>query len=461
MPIVALLSGFVFALAWYQIEMRVGLIAMSGTPIRDTGVAAIVSSSASLRARLAAVASLPSLGLLTVAAIASGYAEVEYLQCANPAQWHRLPGGFDLIGISSFSAQIDEAYELASRYKESGVPVVIGGTHASVLPDDVCARGFVAAIGEAELVWDDIMIDAQAGTLKSRYGELGSLCDITKSPVPAFHLLAADKFRRVPIQTSRGCPHRCEFCAASVMISPRYRQKNIPQVLAEIDRVLSLWKRPFIEFVDDNALVDRAYWKALLSEIAKRKIRWFAECDVSVGSDLELLDLMRASGCREVLIGLESSEAEDMRGVELNNDWKRRSQSLYRQNIANIQSRGIRVIGCFMLGLDGQTKSACGAIYDFIDESGLFDVQITLQTAFPGTPLYTRLAQNGRLRSPQGYKDCTLFDLNIVPQNMSEAEIVDAFRRLMQKVHANEEVARRRKTFNANLKRVSSGGWSS
>lgn len=437
--------------------MKIGLIAMSGTRIRDPLLLDMLKDAAGPLARLAAVASLPSLGLLTVAAVIGDNAEVQYLQCANVADWTPPPDKFDLVAISTFSAQINEAYELAEKYKQSGTPVVIGGTHASVMPEEVIERGYIACIGEAELVWDDIIRDAKANCLKSKYGELGKVCDITQSPIPAFHLLAPDKYNRIPIQASRGCPHRCEFCAASILISPRYRQKTVAQVMREIDAALKIWKRPFIEFVDDNALVDRNYWKSLLPELRTRKVRWFAECDISIGDDDELLRLMHDSGCREVLIGLESPTQSALDGVELNNNWKSRTQSTYKRSLNNIQSHGIRVIGCFIFGLDRQTAETASAIYEFLRETELFDVQLTLQTAFPGTPLYARLKENGRLKAADDYQNCTLFDLNIVPENTNEAELVDSYRALLKKLHANGEHAWRKQQFIQRIKATTSG----
>ena len=100
------------------------------------------------------------------------------------------------------------------------------------------------------------------------------------------------------MQASRGCPLRCDFCAASILIAPAYRQKPVEKVLAEVDRICALWRRPFIEFADDNAFVNRRYWKRLLPELGRRRVRWFAETDLSLYEDDELLGLMRQSGWR-------------------------------------------------------------------------------------------------------------------------------------------------------------------
>ncbi len=433
---------------------------MSGTFIRDPELLNALPEHLGPLSRLKAVASLPSLALLTVAAVIKETASkegfdcrLEYLQCPDISCWDESNYGFDLVAISSYTAQIHQAYELAARFRASGALVVLGGTHVSMLPDETISRGFTAAIGEAELVWPAILKDAYDGQLKASYGSLGEVCEITKSPLPAYELLNPASFNRIPVQTSRGCPHRCEFCAASVLYSPKHRQKTVAQVVDELDAVLRIWPRPFIEFVDDNALVDRKYWKSLLKELNNKRLRWFAECDISVGQDDELLALMQESGCREVLIGLESPLSSDLQGLELNANWKQRMHSGYRASLRNIQDHGIAVIGCFMLGLDQQHPDASQLIYEFLRETELFDVQITLQTAFPGTPLYSRLEKENRLKTKNDWDQCTLFDLNIIPALASEDHVVDEFRTLLKKVHSNDETSWRWHKFKQRLRK--------
>ena len=136
-------------------------------------------------------------------------------------------------------------------------------------------------VGEGESVWPAVVRDAEMGALKRCYRSSGDF-SLADAPMPAYDLLDPSKYNRLIVQTSRGCPFQCEFCASSILLTRRYKQKPIDKVLAEIDRIRALWRRPFIEFADDNAFVNRRYWKQLLPELKKRKIRWFAETDLSV-----------------------------------------------------------------------------------------------------------------------------------------------------------------------------------
>jgi radical SAM superfamily enzyme YgiQ (UPF0313 family) len=426
--------------------MRIGLIAMSGVRACDEELTRLGFSLPGFVERSKTIASLPSLGLLTLAGMTPDRHECVYEEVEDLRKLEELPDGFDLVAISSFTAQIREAYALADRYRARGVPVVIGGLHASVLPDEAGRHADAVVVGEGESVWHELLRDAETGDLQPIYRSSGDF-DLAHSPMPAFELLDISKYNRLTVQASRGCPLRCEFCASSVLISPRYKQKPVERVLAEVDRIRELWRRPFLEFADDNAFVNRRYWKALLPELAKRKVRWFAETDLSVHEDRELLKMMRRSGCAAVLIGLESPTEAGLHGLELQTDWKRKHWPDYRRAVARIQAEGIRVNGCFVVGLDGHGPGIFDEVHDFVEESGLFDVQITVPTAFPGTPLYRRLAREHRLLDEQAWESCTLFDVNIRPQGMSVEELRGGFRRLAQRLYGEEATRRRRGRF--------------
>ena len=205
--------------------------------------------------------------------------------------------------------------------------------------------------------------------------------------------------------------------------------------------------RPFIEFADDNTFADHRYGRRLAEALGKENIKWFAETDISVAQDEELLRLIAQSGCRHILVGLETPTAEGLKGLELQSNWKYRRRDFYRAATERIQSHGITLNGCFVLGLDGDTEEVFDLIPAFVEETALYEVQVTVQTAFPGTPLYRRLATAGRLLEPRNWRKCSLFDVNFRPLHTTPERLEERFRALVAELYSNEAVIRRHRRF--------------
>ncbi len=434
--------------------MKIGFIAMSGIRACDTELLELGLTLPGFVERSKQIASLPSLGLLTLAGMTPAHHDIHYIEIPDLAAEKDDLERFDLVAISSYSAQINEAYELALRYRALGTSVVLGGTHVTALPHEAQKYCTSVVLGEGEAVWAELLNDAEQGQLKLIYDARKLNYSLADAPMPAFELLDISKYNRITVQTSRGCPHNCEFCAGSNLISSCYKQKPVEKVLAEIDRICEIWPHPFIEFADDNSFVNKAYWKKLLPELTKRRIKWFTETDLSVAEDPELLHMMRTSGCAQVLIGFESPTAAPLNGLEIKTNWKLTRFAKYKQAIRTIQDYGITVNGCFIVGLDGQSTEVFDDIYNFVRDAELYEVQITILTPFPGTALYERLKKANRLIEPTHWKKSTLFDLNFRPQGMTETELRDGFHRLTKKLYSEPFTAWRRDTFKQNLKQA-------
>lgn len=430
-------------------QLRIVFIAMSGLRACDPELTALGLTLPGFVERNRSIASLPSLGLLTLAGMTPAQHQRRYLEMPDLSGIDQLPRDVDLVAISSFSAQIKEAYQVAEHYRTLRIPVVMGGLHVTALPQEAIAHGAAAVVGEGETVWHDVLRDAERGQLRPLYDARGAEFNLAAAPMPAYELLDLERYNRITVQTSRGCPWRCSFCASSILLTRKYKQKPAAQVLAEIDHIRSLWPRPFIEFADDNSFCHRAYWKALLPEIAKRQIKWFAESDLAIHEDDELLRLMREAGCAEVLIGLESPTTEGLDGVETKCNWKLSQAPQYRDAIRRIQARGIRVNACFVLGLDGQTTQVFDQVLDFVAEALPFDVQVTVPTPFPGTPLFAQLQREGRLLADRAWERCTLFDVNFRPTHMSPQELAAGLRQMVVALYSEEATARRHQHFKA------------
>jgi radical SAM superfamily enzyme YgiQ (UPF0313 family) len=430
---------------------NIGFIAMSGVRAHNEELSRLGLTLPGFVDRNKIIASLPSLGLLTLAGLTPDRFEIAYHEIADLKKLPELPVDFDLIAISTFTAQFYEACAVADFYRAKNIPVVMGGITVSSLREQAKAHCTSVVIGEGELLWPEVLADFERGSLQPFYATHREF-DLGDAPLPRFDLLAPQKYNRLTVQTSRGCPHKCEFCASSILLTPRYKVKPVEKVIAEIREIKKIWPRPFIEFADDNSFVRRGHYKKLLRELAGENVRWFTEADVRVAEDDELLGLMRDAGCQQVLIGLESPRRASLSGIELKNDWKLRQQGFYRKAITKIQSYGLTVNGCFILGLDGDTSDVFDDVLEFVRDSGLYEVQVTFQTAFPGTPLYARLKREDRIIRDNAWELCTLFDINFRPRNMSVSELQSGFLKLVKQLYSAEETRQRRARFKQMLK---------
>lgn len=433
--------------------MRLGLLAMSGLRAHEPELTALGLTLPGFVERNRVIASLPSLGLLTLAGATRGDVEIQYVDVPDVLGAPWLPGEFDAVAVSSFSAQIKEAYELADRYRDAGTKVILGGLHVTAMPQEAATHADAVVLGEGEPLWPRVIDDLLHGALDPVYDARSIRFDLAQAPMPRYELLDVEKYNRLTIQTQRGCPFDCEFCAASIRIAPGFKVKPVSAVIAELRRIKSLWPHPFIEFADDNTFANKKHGRELLKALAEEHVRWFTETDVSIAGDPELLSMMRDSGCAQVLIGFEAPVRRPLEGVERTN-WKARQFDHYREAIETIQSYGISVNGCFILGLDGAGPDSFDEVLRFVRDSGLYEVQITVQTAFPGTPLYERLRREERILRQSAWELCTLFDVNFRPSHMSVAQLEQGLRDLARQLYDADATNERQGRFRERLRTI-------
>ena len=255
----------------------------------------------------------------------------------------------DLVGITAFTSQANRAYEVAAHFRRLGVPVVMGGIHATMCLDEALERVDSVVTGEAEGVWPQVLEDARHGRLKRRYD--GGFAEIDSVP-PARHDLLAAGYAFGAIQTTRGCPLNCSFCSVTAFNGAHYRQRPIPDVVREFQLIRE--KRVLV--VDDNLIGTRpdhiARAKDLFRAMAQANLRkeWIAQATINFADDEELLALAAKAGCRGVFIGFESPTPEGL--LELGKKFNLLKGRDFRASVRRIQRHNILVVGSFIIGLD-------------------------------------------------------------------------------------------------------------
>jgi radical SAM superfamily enzyme YgiQ (UPF0313 family) len=427
--------------------MKIGFIAMSGLRICKPELLELGFTFPRVQERAREIEALPSLGLLTLAGMTPDDVEVEYLEVRDVDEW-QLPTRFDAVAISTLTAVAGEAYRLSARFRPMGVPVILGGLGVTLSPREAMSHAHAVVVGEGEVVWPEVVEDLRRGTLQPLYdARPRGPFDLAEAPMPRFELLRPDRYPRLSVQTQRGCPWACEFCASSIRLNPPFRVKPVPKVIAEIRLLKELFGDPFVELADDNTFVNRAHAKRLLRALAREGVRWFTESDLSICGDDELLSLMRDAGCAQVLIGFEHPSYAALDGVERRANWKAKRVGEYAAAVERIQRHGITVNGCFVLGLDGTGEESAEDIARFVRDSGMYDVQVTYLTPFPGTPLWQRLARDGRILDETATERCTLFDVNFRPDRMTVAELEEVFLGLVTRLYDERAVQERFRAF--------------
>jgi radical SAM superfamily enzyme YgiQ (UPF0313 family) len=314
----------------------------------------------------------------------------------------------DLVGITAFTSQANRAYEVAAHFRRLGVPVVVGGIHATMCLEEVMERVDSAVTGEAESVWPQVLADARNGCLKRRYD--GGFAEIDNIP-PARHDLLASGYAMGAIQTTRGCPMNCTFCSVTAFNGARYRQRPIPNVVREFQLIRE--KRVLV--VDDNLIGTRpehiARAKDLFRAMARANLRkeWVAQATINFGDDEELLGLAAKAGCRGVFIGFESPTPEGL--LELGKKFNLLKGRDFRASVRRIQRHDILVVGSFIIGLDSDKPGIGKRIAAAASHYGVDSLNAMFLTPLPGTRLWEQMKSDGRLALntfPEDWKYFTL-----------------------------------------------------
>ena len=302
------------------------------------------------------------------------------------------PDGIDAVGIGAMTTQAKRAYSLADDYRRLGVPVILGGIHPSVLPEEALMHASIVCKGDAESTLPHALRDLDAGRAK----ELYDWRDNPDAPIatPRKDLLnPKDYLVFNPIQTTRGCPHRCTFCTTPVVFGQKFRQRDIGSIVEEIREARDTFNTRVFIFSDDNVAGNQKWAMELFDAIRPLKIKWASQCDILIAHNERLLKAMRGSGCQGLILGLESPKAGTLAEVHK----KHAHAEEYTSQIAKIHSAGISIWGSFIFGFDNDNWQDCLNTVRFAQRTRLCMSIYTILTPYPGTRLFDQYRAEGRL----------------------------------------------------------------
>lgn len=321
----------------------------------------------------------------------------------------------DLVGITANTPAAPHAYELAREFRRRNVAVVIGGPHATLMPDEVMQHADSVVVGEGELVWPQLLADFERGEMK-RYYRSCALPDLKRMPAPRWDLIKGRAYGRGVTIATRGCPFACEYCTIPQMYQRRMRYRPVGEVADEIRRMPG---RALI-FWDDNIGADRAYAKELFAAIAPFKRWWTSQCTADAAFDDEFVELAARSGCKALFLGLETVSQASLDGAN-----KRHNRAgEYSEVIRRLHARGIAVQAGVVFGFDHDDRSIFRTTVEFYRLIGLDSATISVLIPFPNTPIFKRLDAEGRILTRDWSRYNGKKDVVFRPALMSARELL-------------------------------------
>ena len=295
----------------------------------------------------------------------------------------------DLVGVTGMVMHAPRAYQIAQRFRQRGIPVVMGGPHASSLPLEAKEYVDAVVIGEAENVWEGLMEDFKNGCLKPFY-QAEAFCSMERLPFPRLDLLRKDAYMTINcVQTTRGCPHQCDFCHVTHFFGKTYRCRPVDEVIEEVKRL----EGDFLVFIDDNIAGNRRYAKELFTQLKPLKKKWASQASMTLTRDPELLKLAAESGCVSLFIGVESLSSENLKDV--NKSFNQAYQ--FEEAMKAVHDHDIMILAGFIFGLDHDDEGVFERTLRFCERNRIELPSFFLLTPLPGTALFQRMESEGRL----------------------------------------------------------------
>jgi radical SAM superfamily enzyme YgiQ (UPF0313 family) len=383
------------------------------------------------------------LGLMVLAGLTPPGWEISLVDENLGAPDYRSVPRPDLVGITAFTSQANRAYDVAADFRRLGVPVVMGGIHATTCTEEVMEQVDSVVTGEAETVWAQVLDDVRHGDLKRRYE--GGHAELDEVP-PARHDLLPTRYAFGAIQTTRGCPLSCSFCSVTAINGARYRQRPITDVVREF----GLIREKGVLVVDDNLIGTRPEHltraKDLFRAMAKANLRkeWIAQVTINFADDEELLTLAAEAGCRGVFIGFESPTAEGL--GELGKKFNLVGGRDIPASVRRIQRHKILVVGSFVIGLDIDGPGIGRHVAETASRYGVHGLNALFLTPLPGTRLWEQMKAENRILLKEFPRDWTHYTLGFPVaryMHLSTDEIIEEMDACTREFYSLPRIVRR------------------
>ena len=343
----------------------------------------------------------------------------------------------DLIGISTMGHGVIRSIDIAKKFRQMGKTVILGGYMASIMAEEALKHCDCVVVGDAELVWQELLRDYEEGKLKKIY-EKNLEKGYFSTPLPRFDLIVNKNIGDfLPVQAGRGCPNTCSFCSVSCLYKGHYIKKPLNEVVRDIKQVKELGFKKFL-LLDDNIFSDREYLDKLLIEIKALNMQWMSQCDIRIGKDNELLKKLSDSGCTTLSFGLESISKESLKAM--NKSWANPME--YPKLIHNIHSHGIDVSTEMVVGGEGDTLLSIKDTKRFIEQNKITVPRFYILTPIPGTKFFKDMSEEGRIIKDDIYSfDGT--EAVHTPKNMTPDELTNAYWELYESLFTLKSILKR------------------
>lgn len=360
----------------------------------------------------------PSLSLAAIAAVTPP--EWDVALCDDHSEHIDFDADADLIALTAMTPQAPRAYEIAAGFKKRGKSVVMGGFHASNMPDEALAHVDAVVVGEGELVWPRLLADFTLGLLKHIY-KPDVLINMDDIPFARREIFRGKGYLLTnTIQTTRGCPFDCEFCSVTAFYGRNYRKRQVDQVLTELQQLRKA--NSFVFFVDDNIVADRRYALSLFQGMKGMGFKWLSHAPIDFAGDRELMRAAGESGCLGMFVGFESLNQESLSAMgKVTN----RAQTFMADALA-FRDNGIGILGSFVLGYDGDTPEIFPKLLRFCEQAQLEAAIFPLLTPYPGTKVRRRLEAEGRIIS-NDWRDYDMEHINFEPRGMTIRQLQEGY----------------------------------